>query len=168
MEASNYKYMLNVPQIQKRGAVDVKLNSKLPTSGDIPSSDLRQHSAAFEARFARCHGMLCFLACRVLGSPEQVRDVVKNCWITASRNPPTFEYEGAFRSWLVRILIDEALAIVRQRKSDVTNTGTTELAEVRPNGFNLRRNRESHHFQQQPDDEIGKTGFVSTSSPYLE
>jgi hypothetical protein len=57
-----------------------------------------------------------FLACRVLGSSEQAHEVVESCKVTASRNPPTFEYEGAFRSWLVRILIDEALAIVRQRE----------------------------------------------------
>ena len=35
----------------------------------------------------------------------------------ASRNPPRFEYEGAFRSWQVRVLIDEALVILRERRS---------------------------------------------------
>jgi DNA-directed RNA polymerase specialized sigma24 family protein len=87
--------------------------------------------------------MRCFLACRVLSSPQQLDEVVKNCTITASRNPPTFECEGAFRSWLVRVLIDEALAIVRQRKSDVTNIGTGQLAEAQPNGFDQRCNHES-------------------------
>ena len=78
-------------------------------------NDLRQQSV-FDAWFSRCHEMLHFLACRVLGSPERADDVVENCRITASQNPPTFESEGAFRSWLVRILIDEALVIVRQRE----------------------------------------------------
>lgn len=78
-------------------------------------------STVFEARFSRCRKMLFFLAGRVLGGPEQAHDVVENCKITASRNPATFESEGAFRSWLVRILIDEALAIVRQRKSAIRN-----------------------------------------------
>jgi DNA-directed RNA polymerase specialized sigma24 family protein len=77
-------------------------------------------STVFNFRFSRCRKMLFFLACRVLGSPEQVHDVMENCKIAASRNPPIFESEGAFRSWLVRILIDEALAIVRQRKSAIT------------------------------------------------
>jgi DNA-directed RNA polymerase specialized sigma24 family protein len=95
--------------------------------------------------------MRCFLACRVLGSPEQLDEVVKNCRITASRIPPTFECEGAFRSWLVRVLIDEALAIVRQRKSDVTNIGTGQLAEAQLNGFDQRRNHESRNLQQQAD-----------------
>jgi hypothetical protein len=72
-------------------------NFRLHTSENIRmSNDLRQQSAVFEARFSRCREMLCFLACRVLGSPEQVHGVVENCRITASRNPPRFEYEGAF------------------------------------------------------------------------
>ena len=75
---------------------------------------------------------------------------MKNCRITASRNPPTFEYEGAFRSWLVRVLIDEALAIVRQRKSDVTNRNRPARRSP-PNGFDQRRNHESRNLQQQAD-----------------
>lgn len=75
----------------------------------------RQHEdpAVFQARFSRCHRLLHLIACRVLGGPEQADDAIKNCWRTASRLPPRFEYEGAFRSWLLRVLIDEALAILR-------------------------------------------------------
>src|ERR1700722_9979701 len=110
MEAGNFRYILKVGQIQTSGAADVKLSSKLSTSGEVrPSRNRRKASTVFEARFARCHGILCFLASRVLGSPEQVHEVVENCRIRASRNPPTFEYEGAFRSWLARVLINEAL-----------------------------------------------------------
>jgi len=35
---------------------------------------------------------------------------------TASRNPPKFDSEGAFRSWLARVLIHEALAILRENR----------------------------------------------------
>ena len=120
MEAGNFRYVLNVTQIQRREPMDVNNTFRLLTSENIRmSNDLRQESAVFEDRFSRCHEMLHFLACRVLGSPERAHDVVENCRITASQNPPTFEYEGAFRSWLVRILIDEALVIVRQRENDV-------------------------------------------------
>jgi hypothetical protein len=116
IEAGNMKYVLEVSRIQKSRPKDVKANFTLPTSESTrPLNDRQSHSAVFEARFSRCHETLHFLACRVLGSPEQAHEVVENCRITASRNPPTFEYEGAFRSWLVRILIDEALAILRQR-----------------------------------------------------
>jgi hypothetical protein len=37
---------------------------------------------------------------------ERADEAVEKC-----RNPPWFEYDGAFSSWLVRVLIDEALAI---------------------------------------------------------
>lgn len=116
IEAGTLKYALEVTQIQKSCPKNVKSNFTLPTSESTrPLNDRPRHSAVFDARFSRCRKMLHFLACRVLGSPEQAQEVVENCRVTASRNPPTFEYEGAFRSWLVRILIDEALAILSQR-----------------------------------------------------
>ena len=73
-----------------------------------------EQSAIFFERFLRSYRLLDFIASRVLGDKEKARIAVQNCWRTASRNPPHFEYEGAFRSWLVRILIDEALAILRE------------------------------------------------------
>jgi len=82
MEAGNFRYVLNVTQIQRREPRDVNTAFRLLTSENIPmSSDLRQQSAVFEARFSRCHETLHFLACRVLGSPERAHDVVENCRI---------------------------------------------------------------------------------------
>jgi len=124
MEAGNFRHVLNVTQIQRREPMDMNTSFRLHTSENIRmSNDLRLQSAVFDARFSRCHGMLYFLAFRVLGSPERADDVVENCRMTASQNPPAFEYEGAFRSWLVRILIDEALVIVRQRENDGIKVG---------------------------------------------
>ena len=68
-------------------------------------------AAMFNARFYRYRRLLRFVATRVLGEPERANEAVENCWRSASRNPPRFKYDGAFCSWLVRILIDEALAI---------------------------------------------------------
>jgi len=123
-KSDNFMYVLNVTQIQKTGSLDVDTTIRLhiPESTRM-ANDLRQPSAVFEARFSRCRNLLYFLACRVLGSSEQAHGVVEKCKVTASRNPPAFEYEGAFRSWLARVLIDEALAIVRQRKSGMANSG---------------------------------------------
>jgi len=125
MEDDNFNYMLNT-EIQRRSLNGLKTSVRLHTSENIPmSNDLRQQAEVFEVRFSRCRKVLYFLACRVLGSSDLAYDVVENCKITASRNPPRFEDEGAFRSWLVRILIDEALAIVRERTSEMTNFGTS-------------------------------------------
>ena len=83
-------------------------------------SSNHQRDMAFVERLWRCNSLLHFLAYRILGTHEEAGNAVENCRIVASRNPPDFEYEGAFRSWVVRILIDEALAILRQRNAAPT------------------------------------------------
>jgi hypothetical protein len=67
-------------------------------------SPTREPSEIFDEWFSRCHGPLHFTACRVLGGAEGADLAVQNCWLTASRNPPSFDREGAFRSWLLRVL----------------------------------------------------------------
>ena len=74
----------------------------------------RDEAAAFDARFSRYRRLLRFVATRVLDGPERADEAVGNCWLSASRNPQRFEYDSAFGSWLLRILIDEALTIRRQ------------------------------------------------------
>lgn len=70
--------------------------------------------ATFGARFRRCQTLLGFIASQILDGSESVDEALRNCWISASRKRPNFEYESAFRSWLLRVLIDEALAIRRR------------------------------------------------------
>ena len=81
---------------------------------------------SFEARFDRCEGLLYFMAAEVLGRGEDsdrslnddVNEAVHNCWLTASRSRQEFDSEGAFRRWLVRILITEAVAILHSVRID--------------------------------------------------
>jgi DNA-directed RNA polymerase specialized sigma24 family protein len=80
-------------------------------TGDILIANGTQEETVFQIRFSRCRQLLYFIATRVLGGIEQAEDAVERCWRTASLNRPWFEREGSFRSWLVRVLIDEALAI---------------------------------------------------------
>lgn len=68
----------------------------------------------FEEWFSRSRRTLEFLAHRVLACPNQAARAVNNCWLTASCNPPYFEHEGDFRSWLLRVLISEAVTILHQ------------------------------------------------------
>jgi DNA-directed RNA polymerase specialized sigma24 family protein len=85
---------------------------------DIPGSHTTQeHSDVFEDRFSRCRPLLEFLAFRILGSHEEAKMAVQHCGSRASRISPRFENEGAFRSWLVRVLVDEAVAILRQKRA---------------------------------------------------
>jgi hypothetical protein len=93
----------------------------------------QEQSAIFTQRFLRSYRLLNFIACRVLGDEDRALVAIQNCWQAASGNPPDFEYEGAFRSWLVRVLIDEALAILREsqgeRDAAVANMNAVSLSD---------------------------------------
>jgi DNA-directed RNA polymerase specialized sigma24 family protein len=87
---------------------------------------MEEDATLFRVRFSRYRRLLHFIATRVLGGPERVKDAIENCWRAASRNAPRFEYESAFRSWLVRVLIDESLAIRRQNEDSLEPTARME------------------------------------------
>ena len=75
---------------------------------------LSQQDLIFKARFRRSYRTLHFIACRVLGGPERTEEAIGNCWRIASRHAQRFEHEGEFRGWLLRVLIDEALVLLRE------------------------------------------------------
>lgn len=77
----------------------------------LQGSDLQ---SAFELQLSHNHELLYFVACRILNCPEEAEEAVKNCLRSASQNPPDCGSEGAFKSWLVRILIDEATLLLRR------------------------------------------------------
>ena len=83
----------------------------------LSSKSLQEHPKVFEERFWQCHDSLFFIACRVLGSARGADEVVQDCFLKASRNPPRFESDGDFGSWVLRILIDEALLTRHQENS---------------------------------------------------
>ena len=94
---------------------EVALHFNNDSEADMPERVwTNQQALIFDARFWRCNHLLHFIAGRILGDPEQVLKAVENCRNLASTLAPQFEYEGAFRSWLVRVLIDEALALLRE------------------------------------------------------
>ena len=84
----------------------------------MPQSDqLQEYPAVLNARFSRCRGLLPTTASHILGGNKGVEESMQNCWPAASRTPPRFESKAAFRSWLLRLLIDEALAVPNKNQS---------------------------------------------------
>jgi DNA-directed RNA polymerase specialized sigma24 family protein len=79
---------------------------------DETRSKSHEHLEALDVLFSRYRRVLYRIAHRVLENHEDARDAVQNCLLAASCNVSRFDSEGAFRSWLVRVLIDEALAIL--------------------------------------------------------
>jgi len=72
---------------------------------------------ALDVLFSRYRHVLSLVAYRVLGNHAEAEDAVQNCLRTVSDNVPKFEHEGAFRCWLVRVLIDEAVSILAKQSS---------------------------------------------------
>jgi len=90
------------------------MNVNVLESPKCQESPEQTHGLA--SRFSRYRPLLYSLARRVLGDKPGAENALENCWRTASGHPREFAYEGAFRSWLARVLIDEALAIVRKNR----------------------------------------------------
>jgi DNA-directed RNA polymerase specialized sigma24 family protein len=74
-------------------------------------------SEVFNATFSRYYCVLYLVAYRVLFSHGDAEQAMQNFFLSASNNVPQFECEGSFRSWLLRGLIDEALAILHKNRS---------------------------------------------------
>src|ERR1700721_563333 len=60
--------------------------------------------------------ILYFVAHRVLANHGDAEAAVENCLLSVSHNVPSFECKGSFRGWLVRVLINEALAILHNNR----------------------------------------------------
>lgn len=89
---------------------------------DETRSNSQKNLETFDVLFSRYRRVLYQVAYRVLDNHEKAEDAVQNCLEAASYNVPGFESEGAFRSWLVRALIDEALAILhKERVGSITS-----------------------------------------------
>jgi DNA-directed RNA polymerase specialized sigma24 family protein len=91
----------------------------------------QEQPAMFAQRFLRSYRLLNFIAERLLGGQDRAAIAIQNCWRTASRKPPRVKYEGAFRSWLLRVLIDEALALLRANQGE-RNTAAAVVSAVSP------------------------------------
>ena len=86
-------------------------------SKDETLSHSQGNLEGLDVLFARYRSVLSLIAYRVLGNREDAEEAVQNCLRLASDRAPRFDHEGAFRSWLARILIDEAVTILHKQRS---------------------------------------------------
>src|SRR5258708_34275627 len=101
---------------------------------NLIAKGLQGDQEAFNVLFSKYRRLLYSLASRVLHSHEEAEDAVQNSSLLAFCKLPSFKHEGAFRSWLVRILVNEAVSILRQRKNRLPKfseaSSSTEVREV--------------------------------------
>lgn len=100
--------------------------------GRLVSDGLQGDTNAFEILFSRYRPILYRLAQRILRNHEESEDAVQNCSLVAFCKMDSFKHEGAFRSWLARILVNEAITILRKRKRIYSSENLTpeEQAEA--------------------------------------
>ena len=79
------------------------------------SDESSRRPSDFESRFSKNRKLIAFVARRLLDSHEDAEIAVKQCFKTASSKPLVFTNDGAFRSWILRIVIDEALLILSEK-----------------------------------------------------
>src|SRR5260370_4825962 len=84
---------------------------------------------SFYVRAARYHRLLHFVADRVLGNPDRAAIAVENCLLWASHHFARFDDGGEFRNWLVRLALQESLAILHRRNMPEHRRGN-EAGEI--------------------------------------
>jgi hypothetical protein len=73
------------------------------------------NSQTFNALFSKYRSVLYSVAHRMLRNHREAEDAVQHCFLSARANTPEFDCEREFRSWLVRVLMDEALTTLHAR-----------------------------------------------------
>jgi len=105
---------------------------------DLDNSDYNQeYRLSVDTRSTPYRRLLYVLACRVLGGSDGAEQAVQNCLAEASRDPSITNDEGAFRSWLLRLLIKEAVLLRYEKACDaalVASYHSTEDFEAWHNG----------------------------------
>jgi len=94
------------------------------SAGSMPFNDdnlisrgLQGDQDALHVLFTRYRRLLYCQALGLLRNHEEAEDAVQCCLLLAFRNLSKVKSQSSFRNWLVRILINEALAIIRRKKS---------------------------------------------------
>jgi len=111
---------------------------------NLIANGLQGDQEAFNVLFSKYRRLLYSLASRVLHSHEEAEDAVQNSALLAFCKLPSFKHEGAFRSWLVRVLIDVALFILQEREwaARILRTDQARIRVADPNyGANKIRSK---------------------------
>ena len=101
----------------------LRLEMQLDEGVTVSEGPTKDRMMPLRVRAARYSRLLHFVAERVLGNPNKAAIAVDNCLYGAAQHVTASDYEGAFRSWLVRLVIDEALMILHGR----TTSGTSRV-----------------------------------------
>ena len=132
-DLSDGLHLQQSPVFSGRG-VTFRMNHHLESWSENRTEALavsEEYLETFELEVSRYRRVLYFVAHRVLGDHRDAEAAVQGCLLTVSRNVPSFEREGSLRGWLVRVLIDEALAMLRMNR--IKSIMCSEVVPKSPN-----------------------------------
>jgi RNA polymerase sigma-70 factor (ECF subfamily) len=81
-------------------------------SGPIPATLSRELARAFE----RCRNRGHAIAVQITGDPEDAADLVQQAFLQAQRGIGSFRAEGTLEAWILRIVVNLSLKLLRRRK----------------------------------------------------
>lgn len=111
---------------------------------------LIKEEAAWKELFGTYSGSLAGVCSRYIVEKDDVRDILQNSFIKMFRSIETFEYrgEGSLKAWMIRIVINEALKLIRDNAGFQTVTRTFDFPDLEDN--------EEPDFEEIPQEEVMK------------
>jgi RNA polymerase sigma factor (sigma-70 family) len=119
------------PNVRKRDTKQMNSNTRSENRVEafaVSQADLK----TLEMWISRYRRVLYFVAHRLLGNHADAEEAVQSCIQSIPRKVPSLEHEGGFRAWLVRVLINEALAILRKNRLPSLVKGSARGLLVNP------------------------------------
>jgi DNA-directed RNA polymerase specialized sigma24 family protein len=166
------------PKAREDGHVDREMYGlqpfhPLPAGGTNATPEFRKGNSrgsleTLDVLFSRYRPVLSLIAFRVLENHEEAEDAVRNCIRVASALAPQFEHEGAFRSWLARVLIDEAVTILTKQhpSSSLVPAGPITAAKPVPHRSWLSRRSEGSVQEAEQRKASAATAAQLQSAPF--
>jgi len=89
------------------------------TDHELVAKSLQGNQKAFKALVERCHGTVYAVVRGVLGSSDDVDDVVQNVYIKIYRGLSGFRGDSKLSTWVYQIARNEAINATRKHRPDV-------------------------------------------------
>jgi RNA polymerase sigma-70 factor (ECF subfamily) len=113
------------PQIMRSGSATDRASDE----GLLLAAARSGHFGAFEELYKRHQSVVYRTALRMLGNEHDAEDAVQRSFLQAFKSLVRFRGDSKFGTWITRIAINEALMLLRQRRSaralpEVSRAGT--------------------------------------------
>jgi RNA polymerase sigma-70 factor (ECF subfamily) len=86
------------------------------TDDELMSLIAEGHSKAFETLFDRYSGKVLGYAKKMLGSVEKAEEASQDIWVKVARLAPQYQKEGYFNAWVMTMIRNHCLNIIRKDK----------------------------------------------------